>query len=130
VGLDHVAAEAYLTLRFEHEQQHADVLARDLGAKPGMTNEWAGNDLHRSPILGFFRPRFVFGRSMAPSRSRARSASMSGTCTGSSLPILTSRITPGHCFMQFDAGEAVAGKVWRLKLMRRRHRIRCRADPR
>jgi hypothetical protein len=52
-----------------------------------MTNEWAGNDLHRSPILGFFRPRFAFGRSMAPSRSRARSASMtlSGTCTGSSL---------------------------------------------
>jgi hypothetical protein len=73
--LDRVAAQPHLTLRFEHEQQHADLLARYLGAQPRMADERAGNAV--AEILGFFRPRFSFGRSMAPSRSRARRKSMS-----------------------------------------------------
>jgi hypothetical protein len=35
--LDRVAPQPHLTLRLEHEQKHADLLARHLGAGPGMT---------------------------------------------------------------------------------------------
>lgn len=59
------------------KQQHADAIARDFGTEPGMPDKRARNDLHRSPILGTFRPRFSLGRSMAPSRSRAASAARS-----------------------------------------------------
>jgi hypothetical protein len=42
--LDRVALQPHLTLRLEHQQQHADLLARHLGAEPGMADEGAGHD--------------------------------------------------------------------------------------
>jgi hypothetical protein len=40
-------------LRLEHEQRHADLMARYLGAEPGKTDERAGNDLHSVADPGF-----------------------------------------------------------------------------
>jgi hypothetical protein len=49
--IDRFTPQPHLTLRFEHQQQHADLLARDLGAKPGMPDERAGNGSSSSAAL-------------------------------------------------------------------------------
>jgi hypothetical protein len=43
---ERIALQPYLSLHYEHQQQHADLLARDLGAETGMTDERAGNDVY------------------------------------------------------------------------------------
>jgi hypothetical protein len=64
-----------------------------------MTCKRPGNDPHPVADPGVFPSAPFVWQVDGALRSPARSASiaLSGTCTGSSLPILTSRITPGHC---------------------------------
>jgi hypothetical protein len=45
--LDYVAPQPHPTLRLEHHHQHADLLARYLGADSGLTGEWAGDRVSR-----------------------------------------------------------------------------------